>query len=216
MNKENGNSKIDLKTPVMVIQFGKQADNTRVRNGLEERGIHCIGDLCLWQERQLLKIQGIGYLSVETIRRFLKEHGLCLGMTEEELAAYVQNTKEVELLERMESIMAEFLPVLAGIPDKTQALKDVFANGNSFLEATNRKLEDLLNRLNDTTSILHAERMALDYHRLQQEKELQEQRRYELAKEIYLKEKGCFLSGWQKACRAVHKADLLLEALKEA
>lgn len=42
MNKENGNSKIDLKTPVMVIQFGKQADNTRVRNGLEEHGIHCI------------------------------------------------------------------------------------------------------------------------------------------------------------------------------
>lgn len=212
---EIGNKKIDLKTPVTVIQFGKQGDNTRVRNGLEEHDIHCIGDLCLWQERQLLKIQGVGYLSVETIRRFLKEHGLYLGMTEEELTAYTNDTKELELLERIENVMAEFLPVLAGIPDKTQALKDVLDNGRDVLEEKIRQLNDLLIRLNAAKEVFYAERIAYENYKHRQEKELLEQRRYELAKEIFLKEKGCLLTGWQRACRAVHKADLLLEALKE-
>ena len=212
---EIGNKKIDLKTPITVIQFGKQGDNTRVRNGLEEHDIHCIGDLCLWQERQLLKIQGVGYLSVETIRRFLKEHGLYLGMTEVELTAYTNDTKELELLERIENVMAEFLPVLAGIPDKTQALKDVLDNGRDVLEEKSRQLNDLLIRLNAAKEVFYAERVAYENYKLRQEKELLEQRRYELAKEIFLKEKGCLLTGWQRACRAVHKANLLLEALKE-
>lgn len=212
---EIGNKKIDLKTPVTVIQFGKQGDNTRVRNGLEEHDIHCIGDLCLWQERQLLKIQGVGYLSVETIRRFLKEHGLYLGMTEVELTAYTNDTKELELLERIENVMAEFLPVLAGIPDKTQALKDVLDKGRDVLEEKNHQLNDLLVRLNAAKEVFYAERVAYENYKHRQEKELLEQRRYELAKEIFLKEKGCLLTGWQRACRAVHKADLLLEALKE-
>ncbi len=212
---EIGNKKIDLKTPVTVIQFGKQGDNTRVRNGLEEHDIHCIGDLCLWQERQLLKIQGVGYLSVETIRRFLKEHGLYLGMTEVELTAYTNDTKEMALIERMENVIAEFLPVLAGIPDKTQALKDVLDKGRDVLEEKNHQLNDLLIRLNAAKEVFYAERVAYENYKHHQEKELLEQRRYELAKEIFLKEKGCLLTGWQRACRAVHKADLLLEALKE-
>ena len=212
---EIGNKKIDLKTPITVIQFGKQGDNTRVRNGLEEHDIHCIGDLCLWQERQLLKIKGVGYLSVETIRRFLKEHGLYLGMTEVEQTAYTNDTKELELLERMENVIAEFLPVLAGVPDKTQALKDVLDKGRDVLEEKSHQLNDLIIRLNAAKEVFYAERVAYENYKHRQEKELLEQRRYELAKEIFLKEKGCLLTGWQRACRAVHKADLLLEALKE-
>ena len=212
---ETANNKIDLNTPVTVIPFGKKSNGASVMRTFTENGINTIGDLCLSDEQKLLYLSGIGYKTIKKIRNFLNEYGLSLSMTEGELKNYVSDTKEVELIERLENVIAEFLPVLAGIPDKTQALKDVLNNGRDVLEEKSRQLNDLLIRLNAAKEAFYAERVAYENYKLRQEKELLEQRRYELAKEIFLKEKGCLLTVWQRACRAVHKADLLLEALKE-
>ena len=46
-------------------------------------------------------------------------------------------------------------------------------------------------------------------------KDLWEKRRFELAEYLYSKEKGCFCSDKEKAERAVHKADILLDMLKK-
>lgn len=212
---ETANNKIDLNTPVTVIPFGKKSNGTSVMRTFAENDINTIGDLCLMDEQKLLYLSGIGHKTMKKIRNFLKEHGLSLSMTEGELKNYISDTKDLELLERMERVMAEFLPVLAGIPDKTHALKDVLDNGRDVLEEKSRQLNGLLIQLTAAKETFYAERVAYGNYKLRQEKELQEQRRYELAKEIFLKEKGCLLTGWQRACRAVHKADLLLEALKE-
>ena len=215
MNNETANNKIDLNTPVTVIPFGKKSNGASVMRTFAENGINTIGDLCLSDEQKLLYLSGIGHKTMKKIRNFLKEHGLYLGMTEVEQTAYTNDTKELELLERMENVIAEFLPVLAGVPDKTQALKDVLDKGRDVLEEKSHQLNDLIIRLNAAKEVFYAERVAYENYKHRQEKELLEQRRYELAKEIFLKEKGCLLTGWQRACRAVHKADLLLEALKE-
>ncbi len=213
MNKEC--NKIDLATPVSVIQLGKKSNYNHIRKSLADRGIQTIRDLCQWEEQKLLWLSEIGYKTVGKIRCFLNEHGLSFGMTEKDLAEYERDTQEEEQVDRLIKALSELKDVLASYPDTTKAMEEVLAKGCDRLDDSEKRIRELIPRLNTAKEAFYVERIAYENNRLRQEKELHEQRRYEIAKEIYLKEKGCFLSGWQRACRAVHKADLLLEALKE-
>lgn len=213
MNKEC--NKIDLATPVSVIQLGKKSNYNHIMKSLTDRGIQTIRDLCQWEEQKLLWLSDIGYKTVGKIRSFLNEYGLSFGMKEEDLAEYEKNTQEEEQVDRLIKALSELKDVLANYPDTTKAMEEVLAKGCDRLDDSEKRIRELIPRLNTAKEAFYVERIAYENNRLRQEKELHEQRRYEIAKKIYLKEKGCFLSGWQRACRAVHKADLLLEALKE-
>ena len=79
-----------------------------------------------------------------------------------------------------------------------------------------KKLEDLLVRVNHATELFYVERVAYENYKKEQAKDLWEKRRIELAGYLFSKENGCFCSNKEKAERAVRKADVLLNLLKNS
>lgn len=220
MESEN-NKKIDLSIPAMTISFGTKSSNTSVANAFASRGIKTIRDLCLCTEEELIKLPTLGYGRSLQIRNFLKEYGLELGMTEEELTAYETNACKEEMVARLTEAIRELLPLLADLPNQTQQLNEttdkmrtVMQNLLDKFNELFQKFEDLLVRVNHATELFYVERVAYENYKKEQAKDLWEKRRFALAEYLYSKETGCFCSNKEKAERAVRKADILLDLLK--
>ena len=222
MESEN-NKKIDLSIPAMTISFGTKSSNTSVANAFASRGIKTIRDLCLCTEEELIKLPTLGYGRSLQIRNFLKEYGLELGMTEEELTAYETNAREEEMVARLTEAIRELLPLLADLPNQSQQLNEttekmqtVMQNLLDKFNELFQKFEDLLVRVNHATELFYVERVAYENYKKEQAKDLWEKRRFALAEYLYSKETGCFCSNKEKAERAVRKADILLDLLKNS
>ncbi len=221
MESEN-NKKIDLSTPAMTISFGTKSSNTSVANAFASKGIKTIRDLCLCTEEELVKLPTVGYGRSLLIRKFLKMYGLELGMTEEKLTAYETNAREEEMVAKLTETIRELLPLLANLPNQTQQLNETTERMKTVLQELLdkfndlfKKFEDLLVRVNHATELFYVERVAYENYKKELAKDLWEKRRFELAEYLYSKEKGCFCSDKEKAERAVHKADILLDMLKK-
>ena len=222
MESEN-NKKIDLSIPAMTISFGTKSSNTSVANAFASRGIKTIRDLCLCTEEELIKLPTLGYGRSLQIRNFLKEYGLELGMTEEELTAYETNAREEEMVARLTEAIRELLPLLADLPNQSQLLNEttdkmqtVMQNLLEKFKDLFQKFDDLLIRVNHATELFYVERVAYENYKKEQAKDLWEKRRFALAEYLYSKETGCFCSNKEKAERAVRKADILLDLLKNS
>ena len=222
MESEN-NKKIDLGIPAMTISFGTKSSNTSVANVFASKGIKTIRDLCMCSEEELVRLPTVGYGRSLHIRKFLKMYGLELGMTEDELTAYETNAREEEMVAKLTEAIRELLPHLADLPNQTQQLNEATERMQTvmqdLLNKTNdllKKLEDLLVRVNHATELFYVERVAYENYKKELAKDLWEKRRFELAEYLYSKEKGCFCSNKEKAERAVCKADVLLNLLKNS
>lgn len=222
MESEN-NKKIDLSIPAMTISFGTKSSNTSVANVFASKGIKTIRDLCMCSEDELVRLPTVGYGRSLHIRKFLKMYGLELGMTEDELTAYETNAREEEMVAKLAEAIRELLPHLADLPNQTQQLNEATERMQTvmqdLLNKTNdllKKFEDLLIRVNHATELFYVERVAYENYKKELAKDLWEKRRFELAEFLYSKEKGCFCSNKEKAERAVRKADVLLNLLKNS
>ena len=222
MESEN-NKKIDLSIPAMTISFGTKSSNTSVANVFASKGIKTIRDLCMCSEDELVRLPTVGYGRSLHIRKFLKMYGLELGMTEDELTAYETNAREEEMVAKLTEAIRELLPHLADLPNQTQQLTEATERMQTvmqdLLNKTNdllKKFEDLLIRVNHATELFYVERVAYENYKKELAKDLWEKRRFELAEYLYSKEKGCFCSNKEKAERAVRKADVLLNLLKNS
>lgn len=221
---ESGNNKkIDLSIPAMTISFGTKSSNTSVANVFASKGIKTIRDLCMCSEEELVRLPTVGYGRSLHIRKFLKMYGLELGMTEDELTAYETNAREEEMVAKLTEAIRELLPHLADLPNQTQQLNEATERMKTvmqdLLNKTNdllKKFEDLLIRVNHTMELFYVERVAYENYKKELAKDLWEKRRFELAEYLYSKEKGCFCSNKEKAERAVRKADVLLNLLKNS
>ena len=222
MEFEN-NKKIDLSIPAMTISFGTKSSNTSVANVFASKGIKTIRDLCMCSEEELVRLPTVGYGRSLHIRKFLKMYGLELGMTEDELTVYETNAREEEMVAKLTEAIRELLPHLADLPNQTQQLNEATERMQTvmqdLLNKTNdllKKFEDLLIRVNHATELFYVERVAYENYKKELAKDLWEKRRFELAEYLYSKEKGCFCSNKEKAERAVRKADVLLNLLKNS
>lgn len=222
MESEN-NKKIDLSIPAMTISFGTKSSNTSVANVFASKGIKTIRDLCMCSEEELVRLPTVGYGRSLHIRKFLKMYGLELGMTEDELTAYETNAREEEMVAKFTEAIRELLPHFADLPNQTQQLNEATERMQTvmqdLLNKTNdllKKFEDLLIRVNHATELFYVERVAYENYKKELAKDLWEKRRFELAEYLYSKEKGCFCSNKEKAERAVRKADVLLNLLKNS
>ena len=222
MESEN-NKKIDLGIPAMTISFGTKSSNTSVANVFASKGIKTIRDLCMCSEEELVRLPTVGYGRSLHIRKFLKMYGLELGMTEDELTAYETNAREEEMVAKLTEAIRELLPHLADLPNQTQQLNEATERMQTvmqdLLNKTNdllKKFEDLLIRVNHATELFYVERVAYENYKKEQAKDLWEKRRIELAGYLFSKENGCFCSNKQTAERAVRKADVLLNLLKNS
>lgn len=222
MESEN-NKKIDLSIPAMTISFGTKSSNTSVANVFASKGIKTIRDLCMCSEEELVRLPTVGYGRSLHIRKFLKMYGLELGMTEDELTAYETNAREDEMVAKLTEAIRELLPHLADLPNQTQQLNEATERMQTvmqdLLNKTNdllKKFEDLLIRVNHATELFYVERVAYENYKKELAKDLWEKRRFELAEYLYSKEKGCFCSNKEKTERAVRKADVLLNLLKNS
>lgn len=93
MKQENKN-KIEVTANVASIFKNENGNEARVMKALVRNGIKTICDLCLRSENDLLAIKNVGQASVSEIASRLDQYGLRLGMTEEELTSYAQQTSE--------------------------------------------------------------------------------------------------------------------------
>ena len=215
MESEN-NKKIDLSIPAMTISFGTKSSNTSVANVFASKGIKTIRDLCMFSEEELVRLPTVGYGRSLHIRKFLKVYGLELGMTEDELTAYETNAREEEMVAKLTEAIRELLPHLADLPNQTQQLNEASERMQTVMQDLLKKLEDLLVRVNHATELFYVERVAYENYKKEQAKDLWEKRRIELAEYLFSKENGCFCSNKEKAERAVRKADVLLNLLKNS
>ena len=143
-------------------------------------------------------------------------YGLELGMTEDELTAYETNAREEEMVAKLTEAIRELLPHLADLPNQTQQLNEASERMQTVMQDLLKKLEDLLVRVNHATELFYVERVAYENYKKEQAKDLWEKRRIELAGYLFSKENGCFCSNKEKAERAVRKADILLNLLKNS
>ena len=215
MEFEN-NKKIDLSIPAMTISFGTKSSNTSVANVFASKGIKIICDLCMCSEEELVRLPTVGYGRSLHIRKFLKMYGLELGMTEDELTAYETNAREEEMVAKLTEAIRELLPHLADLPNQTQQLNEASERMKTVMQDLLKKLEALLVRVNHATKLFYVERVAYENYKKEQAKDLWEKRRIELAGYLFSKENGCFCSNKEKAERAVRKADVLLNLLKNS
>lgn len=167
-------------------------------------------------EEELVRLPTIGYGRSLHIRKFLKMYGLELGMTEDELTAYETNAREEEMVAKLTEAIRELLPHLADLPNQTQQLNEASERMQTVMQDLLKKLEDLLVRVNHATELFYVERVAYENYKKEQAKDLWEKRRIELAGYLFSKENGCFCSNKEKAERAVRKADVLLNLLKNS
>lgn len=222
MESEN-NKKIDLSIPAMTISFGTKSSNTSVANVFASKGIKTIRDLCMCSEEELVRLPTVGYGRSLHIRKFLKMYGLELGMTEDELTAYETNAREEEMVAKLTEAIRELLPHLADLPNQTQQLNEATERMQTVMQDLLNKTNDLLKKFEDhlicvnhATELFYVERVAYENYKKELAKDLWEKRRFELAEYLYSKEKGCFCFNKQKAERAVRKADVLLNLLKNS
>ena len=222
MESENS-KKIDLSIPAMTISFGTKTSNTSVANAFASKGIKTIRDLCLCTEEELVKLPTVGYGRSLLIRKFLKMHGLELGMTEEELTAYETNAREEEMVAKLTEAIRELLPLLTDLPNQTQQFNETTERTQTvmqdLLDKFNdlfQKFDDLLTRVNRATELFYVERVAYENYKKEQAKDLWKRRCVELAGYLFSKEKGCFCFNKEKAERAVRKADILLDLPKNS
>lgn len=215
MESEN-NKKIDLSIPAMTISFGTKSSNTSVANVFASKGIKTIRDLCMCSEEELVRLPTVGYGRSLHIRKFLKMYELELGMTEDELTAYETNAREEEMVAKLTEAIRELLPHLADLPNQTQQLNEASERMQTVMQDLLKKLEGLLVRVNHATELFYVERVAYENYKKEQAKDLWEKRRIELAGYLFSKENGCFCSNKEKAERAVRKADVLLNLLKNS
>ena len=201
MESEN-NKKIDLSIPAMTISFGTKSSNTSVAN--------------VFASKELVRLPTVGYGRSLHIRKFLKMYGLELGMTEDELTAYETNAREEQMVAKLTEAIRELLPHLADLPNQTQQLNEASERMQTVMQDLLKKLEDLLVRVNHATELFYVERVAYENYKKEQAKDLWEKRRIELAGYLFSKENGCFCSNKEKAERAVRKADVLLNLLKNS
>ena len=143
-------------------------------------------------------------------------YGLELGMNEDELTAYETNAREEEMVAKLTEAIRELLPHLADLPNQTQQLNEASERMQTVMQDLLKKLEDLLVRVNHATELFFVERVAYENYKKEQAKDLWEKRRIELAGYLFSKENGCFCSNKEKAERAVRKADVLLNLLKNS
>jgi hypothetical protein len=167
-------------------------------------------------EEELVRLPTVGYGRSLHIRKFLKMYGLELGMTEDELTAYETNAREEEMVAKLTEAIRELLPHLADLPNQTQQLNEASERMQTVMQDLLKKLEDLLVRVNHATELFYVERVAYENYKKEQAKDLWEKRRIELAGYLFSKENGCFCSNKEKAERAVRKADVLLNLLKNS
>lgn len=127
------------------------------------------------------------------------------------------------MVAKLTEAIRELLPHLADLPNQTQQLNEATERMQTvmldLLNKTNdllKKFEDLLIRVNHATELFYVERVAYENYKKELAKDLWEKRRFELAEYLYSKEKGCFCSNKEKAERAVRKADVLLNLLKNS
>ena len=167
-------------------------------------------------EEELVRLPTVGYGRSLHIRKFLKMYGLELGMNEDELTAYETNAREEEMVAKLTEAIRELLPHLADLPNQTQQLNEASERMQTVMQDLLKKLEDLLVRVNHATELFFVERVAYENYKKEQAKDLWEKRRIELAGYLFSKENGCFCSNKEKAERAVRKADVLLNLLKNS
>jgi hypothetical protein len=167
-------------------------------------------------EEELVRLPTVGYGRSLHIRKFLKMYGLELGMTEDELTAYETNAREEEMVAKLTEAIRELLPHLADLPNQTQQLNEASERMQTVMQDLLKKLEGLLVRVNHATELFYVERVAYENYKKEQAKDLWEKRRIELAGYLFSKENGCFCSNKEKAERAVRKADVLLNLLKNS
>ena len=171
-------NKIDLTANVAVIFNNENANEARVAKALQRASILTICDLCCHTAEDLLAIKNIGQTSVVQIENHLKELGLSLDMSEEELTTY--------------SKQATDQPINEGTSEKpeTSASDDNPENcppeQKAFMEMLDFMCEDI-------------------------ERKRVEQRRYELAREIYIRDTIVFASDQERAEDAIRKADVFIE-----
>ena len=108
------------------------------------------------------------------------------------------------------------LPHLADLPNQTQQLNEASERMQTVMQDLLKKLEGLLVRVNHATELFYVERVTYENYKKEQAKDLWEKRRIELAGYLFSKENGCFCSNKEKAERAVRKADVLLNLLKNS
>lgn len=92
--------KIDIEQYVETIDFGCKY-NVRIQRVCRENRIVTIRDLCQWHKRSLMGMRDFGNNSILEIETFLKKHGLCLGMSGEELDKYAGVEKQEETEEAL-------------------------------------------------------------------------------------------------------------------
>lgn len=86
--------KLRLKTrgSIRQIAFANAFETERVCNLLSEKGIDCIGQLCLQTKKDLRSIEKIGDATIKVIENALNESGLRLGMSIDDLVEYEDRT----------------------------------------------------------------------------------------------------------------------------
>ena len=120
------------------------------------------------------------------------------------------------MVAKLTEAIRELLPHLADLPNQTQQLNEASERMQTVMQDLLKKLEDFLVRVNHATELFYVERVAYENYKKEQAKGLWEKRRIELAGYLFSKENGCFCSNKQKAERAVRKADVLLNLLKNS
>lgn len=177
MKSENKN-KIDLTANLAVIFNNEKATEARVAKALQHAGILTICDLCCQTAEDLLAIKNIGQNSVAQIEALLKEHGLGLDMSEEDLTAYSKQVADQSINDGTSED-----PGTSASDDNPENCPP---EQKAFMEMLDFMCEDI-------------------------ERKRVEKRRYELAREIYIRDTGVFDSDQDRAEDAIRKADVFIE-----
>ncbi len=195
-------SRINVKDSIYQISFGSSQEFARVTAILRENGINRIEQLCRLKEKDLAQMRFIGRQSLERIVSHLNKCGLWLGMTDDDIIAFVERQKKVrqsrlEFEQEMEVLCKEieeeeqFRIYASSMGQKSNVKGHVPGNCMELI-------------VNNSIELPKADK-GIDW----------EQRFYELAKDEFLHrsrifgdEKGCALS----ACKS---AETFLNILQE-
>jgi len=181
-------NKIDLSAKVAAIFKRENANEPRAIKAIQRAGIKTVCDLCCHTTQDLLTIKHIGQASVERIETYLEEYGLHLGMTAEELTAYAQ--------EETQQPSAEAPSADAAPAGAAPATDD--APGTSEKPINEEEAGNIMVRMVEVVC-------------KNREKQAAEERRFDLAKDIYLRELDDFTSDHERAVDAIGKADAFIE-----
>lgn len=88
--------KIDINDSVKTLDFGSLTAKNRIAGTLVRNGVKTIGELCSYDDIDLLSIPYIGKKVIEDIKVCLASHGLTLNMKPEDLKAYMEAEESPE------------------------------------------------------------------------------------------------------------------------